>query len=165
MSYECTCCRPSQTCALLEFRELARPGGREAAMARYHDELRRRAAQRDDAPTGRDVAERLLKLGAPGDAIAAIANPDELPTIDAARKFIYAPHNVITFLVLIGATGVGKTVAATYALADFARKYRWNDQMTGTSDAPAMFVRASKLTGLTDWNADHARWLDQLINA
>lgn len=165
MSYQCTCCRPSATCALIEIRELRTPEGRAAAMERYHQELRERAAERDSAPTERETASRLVKLGAPGDAIAVVSKPDDGPAIEGARRFIRAPYNVITFFMLLGSTGVGKTVAATFVLADFARKYRWNEQPTGSNENPALFVKAARLTSLTDWNADHARWLDQLIGA
>ena len=42
--YECTCCRPSPTCALIEFRALNQPGGRARAMDDYRAQLKHRAA-------------------------------------------------------------------------------------------------------------------------
>lgn len=164
-AYQCQCCRPSRTCARIEFRELGQPGGREAAMARYREELRTRAAERDEAPDDRAVAARMAKLGVPGDAISALDHLDPGPAEDAARRYLRAQWNIVPFLFLAGGVGVGKTVAAALVFADAVRKHPWNNEATGSNENPLVFIRASRLTSLTDWNADHARWLDQLLAA
>ncbi len=43
-TFQCICCRPSPTCALVEFRKLRTSEGRKAAMEEYRDQLRHRAA-------------------------------------------------------------------------------------------------------------------------
>lgn len=78
--YECHCCRPSPTCALIEFRALNQPGGKARAMEDYRAQLRHRAAVLNgelgrDKERDREAFEALVESG---DERATEAQPGEV---------------------------------------------------------------------------------------
>jgi DNA replication protein DnaC len=78
-----------------------------------------------------------------------------------AKRFLVASRHEARTLTLVGPKGVGKSVAAAYVLADWVRHYAWNDQPSGGRQlAPAIWVKASKLTQLADYGRIDTDWMD-----
>ena len=102
----------------------------------------------------RRVLAGLEKSGAGERALSAAASPAQSEALDAARKWLNAlpvDGEHTTWLVLLGGTGTGKTVAATWALREAVRQGR-----------SAYFRTASRLARLSGFN-EGAVELEMLI--
>jgi hypothetical protein len=142
----CDC--PVGSCTLREFRQLREPGGRERAMLEYRQKLIARTAERERGLDPRELSYRLQKIGVPAeDVIALRGDLLETAAMGGARRFLAAPAEAgMRFLLLLGGTGVGKTLAASYVVRDEARRFDWNGQASGPVSDPIQFVRAGDLT-------------------
>lgn len=144
---------PENCPVLREFRQLATPEGRELARAEYRAEAQERASSSKWESRGR-AAYRLQQLGVPAVAITALRDASVATgSLLAARRFVDDGER--WFLALIGASGIGKSLAATYVLQEFVRRYPWNAQATGISQEPAVYLSAADLTGATAWEENH----------
>jgi hypothetical protein len=102
------------------------------------------------------------KAGAPYEALSTLrGGPEDTEALMAARKFNRDPEAL--FLLLLGPTGVGKTLAAALVVVDFASKWPWNEQPSGPGTAePIRYVDASSLTRLSAFDAETGRYVDSL---
>lgn len=133
-----------------------------AVLERRRKELYAKAAgerQASDLVEGWRWAQ---KAGAPYDALAALKRgPEESEALKAARKF--NQDSEALFLLLLGPTGVGKTLAASLAVVDFASQWPWNEQPSGIGAAePVRYVDSSSLTRLSAFDAEAGRYVDSL---
>ncbi len=164
----CTCTGPGartrgECTVMREARLYKTPEGRQQLRDEYAEELREATFRRESKGDDASMAHHLQKIGVPADDILTLRKPDETTALQAARKFIGAPRDMVRVLLLLGPNGVGKSVAAAAVLQAWARTYPWNQLATGTTATPAMMVEARKLTRLTTWGADDSRWLDSLL--
>lgn len=128
----------------------------------YQQELRRRIAERSQA-AGVDVPYRLQKLGVPADAVLAIRNPFDNAALNAAKRLIGAPKDLVRLLLLAGPKGCGKTTAGAFALADFVRHWEWDSQPSGgRANDPCMWVNAAEVTLQQDFGRVSPDWLEGL---
>jgi DNA replication protein DnaC len=92
------------------------------------------------------------KAGAPYEALSALREgPDDSAALAAARKFNRDGEALA--LVLLGPTGVGKTLAASLVAVDFAARWPWNEQPSGGAVEPIRYVAAATLTRLSAYDA------------
>lgn len=124
------------------------PAAREHWQAAYGNAVQK---ARDEA-AGDDWVTRLQRMGVPSTALVALRNPQATPCMDAARKYLASERGMFPLLAMIGKPGLGKTVAAGFVLADFARKWDWNGGATGETAPPAMFVPAARMTRLSSFD-------------
>lgn|GEM_PF-4379265 len=159
----CDCCRrPTGACLVLrEFRDLVADGGRERARQRYLDACRERAEELEQGGNLEDLRKRVIGSGAPVDAALAAERPEDTQALQGAKQFENA-RGYATFLLLLGSTGIGKTVAASWVLREFCRRHDWNSGAQGTNLFPAMFVVASKLTRLSSFEDADRHWVEQI---
>ena len=117
---------------------------RERAAA-YDAELKARCAEEMSAKPRVDVALRLQQAGFPGEQRERLCGQmDERPAFSVTRRWwsqtktpyqradgntgFRLPH---PWLTLLGASGAGKTQAAVWVAAEFARSYDWQGQPGG----------------------------------
>lgn len=137
----------------------AREARRQAEMAEYYRECQARAGGLDVGPNPADLEARLRKAGVPADALATLGHLTQSPALKAGSAF--TRNRARMFLVLLGPTGVGKTVAAARVAQEFCRHFAWNAQPTSQRPPePLLFVEARRLTRLPGF-ADES-WLDEL---
>lgn len=138
-----------------ELRLLSNPEGRKQLLAEYYEQLRQRSAQREtngDRPG--EAWARAQKAGCPMQALVALRNqPADGKALVAARRFCREGRGIMTFLTLLGETGIGKTTAACHVVLDFCRSWAWNEQATGTDFEPVIYADAASLTRLSAFEA------------
>lgn len=137
-------------------------------MEAYREEVRRRAAERDGSPGDREIMLLLHKLGVPAAAVGAAVRPDrDKEAMDWARKYWAAPEESgMRTLLLMGGPGRGKTVASAWVLAEFARRFRWNERPSGMPQRePAAFVKASGLTHIDSYEKLNQDRLEEMRRA
>jgi hypothetical protein len=101
------------------------------------------------------------KAGVPYEALSTLrGRPEESEALKACRKF--NADAMAIFLLLLGPTGVGKTLAASLAVVDFASRWPWNEQPSGQREEPIRYAQASSLTRLSAFNAEADRYVDSL---
>jgi hypothetical protein len=101
------------------------------------------------------------KAGVPYEALSALrGGPEDCAALTAARKFNRDAEAL--FLVLLGPTGVGKTLAATLVVVDFASRWPWNEQPSGGAVEPIRYVASSTLTRLSAYDAEAQRYVESL---
>lgn len=158
----CDC--PIRSCVISEMRDMGQPGGPRRALEAYYDELRARIGELQASGDPRDLPYRLQTIGVPSEDIIALGKPLE-PTLalDAAKRFIDAPRLAgIRFLLLLGAPGVGKTLAAAYVIRHEARRFDWNGQATGSTE-PIKLVQAGSLTRIDSHDRVDTANLDAMV--
>lgn len=129
--------------------------------AAYREEIARHLSRLGQSPV--DVPRRLQKLGVPFDVILAIRAPRQRLALDWAKKFILAPKEVIRFLVLAGPRGIGKSVAAGWALADAVKRYDWNAAPSGGRQwEPFVWAKAADIASVTEFGRVDPDWLEGL---
>lgn len=155
--------RVNGDCAVLrEFRMLLSPGGREQLLFEYRTEISRRELEREGGGAPADTHFRLQRMGVPQLALLGLRGAKPNAALDGARTFVNAPREAIQYLLLVGATGVGKSVAAAWVLQQFAQRYPWDSQPTRGERQPALFVEARQLTRLSNFDAQQTAWLEEL---
>lgn len=101
------------------------------------------------------------KAGAPYEALRALRQgPDDSPALTAARKFNRDPEAL--FLLLLGPPGVGKTLAASLVVVDFASKWPWNDMPGGGAAEPIRYTDSASLTRLSAFDSEAKRYVESL---
>lgn len=150
---ECDCARGGGYPGCSEFWRLKKSGEPDAAQAHREAAVKSERDARRDAGNDANWVVRLERMHVPASAIVALRAPQENACLLAAKKFLTAPREVLPALVLIGPTGLGKTVAAAYVLRDFAKRFDWNGQPTGITIAPAIFLPARRLSRLSTFDA------------
>lgn len=159
------CRKPGARCdCLAEVRKWKTVEGRAELQAAYKRELHE-AINGKDHPSDAQLAVRLHKLGVPGQAIEALRMPEENTAWKGAERFIGSHRSVVQFLALLGPVGCGKTVAAARVMQEFAKRFPWNEQASGPSREPAMWVGAKRLTGLASWESNDKAWMDAMTKA
>lgn len=105
---------------------------------------------------------RARKAGCPQDALNALLrrSVQDTPALAGAKRWILNPAS--WSLLLLGPPGVGKTVAACYAMVDFCRRWEWNTGATGTNFEPCLFLVASELARLSVFTAADRERYEQL---
>jgi hypothetical protein len=154
--HDCDCALGGGYPACGEFWRLKKSLDNEGAAKHREEAVRAERAARREV-TAVDWPTRLERLQVPAQAIVALRDgagrpaegAQETVCIAAARKFLAAPPRMLPGLVLVGPTGVGKTVAAAFVVRDFARKWDWNGQPTGPAMPPAIWLPARRLTSLS----------------
>lgn len=107
-----------------------------------------RRAREAQARREAQLPERLGSVGAPPRALEAWRSPVESVALGHVRAFL--PMD-LTFCLLLGGVGAGKTVAAVEALAFALRQ-----------DRTARFVRAAQVARLSNWGDDADALRDDL---
>jgi DNA polymerase III delta prime subunit len=101
------------------------------------------------------------KAGAPHEALRKLREgPDECASLKAARTFNRDTEAL--FLLLLGPPGVGKTLAASLAVVDFASKWPWNEQPSGPGVEPIRYEAAANLTRLSAFDAEAKRYVESM---
>jgi DNA replication protein DnaC len=161
-SVTCSCCRmPLDECLVRrEIRLLATPEGRVQLRDEYFALLR----ARQNAPAAEEW-HRAAKAGVPADALATLrSNPKDTEALSAARRFCSPAGSFALFLLLLGRPGAGKTVAAAHVVLEFCRRWAWNEQPTGTTFEPVMWVEAARLTRMSAFDANDKAYVEQLTS-
>lgn len=131
-------------------------------MAEYNEQLRRRGLELESG-SAPDVPYRLQKLGVAADAILGLRSLRTTAAVDAARRFVKSDPAEKRVLLLAGARGIGKTVAAACVLSAFVRRHDWNAQPSGGRQRPPfMWVHASEVTAETDFGRVDPFWVESL---
>lgn len=128
------------------------PGGTPAAQAHYKAAYAEAVQRSRDAVVANDWVRQLERMGVPAAAMAALRAPQETPCIEAARKFLRADKAAFPALTMIGKPQLGKTVAAAFVLADFAKRWDWLGGATGDTAPPAMFIPAARFSRLSSFD-------------
>ncbi len=130
------------------------------------DEYRQLIRRRQEELAGGnavDIPYKLQQLGVPRDAIKGAIAPITTVALDAARRFNSAPRETKRSLILVGHHGVGKSVAAAFVMAHWAKHYDWNSMPSGGKQfAPAFWCHAAELTSATDFGKVDPEWLEGL---
>jgi DNA replication protein DnaC len=101
------------------------------------------------------------KAGAPYEALRTLREgPADSAALAAARKFNRDTEAL--FLLLLGPPGVGKTLAASLVAVDFASKWPWNEQPSGSPAEPIRYTDAAPLTRLSAFDAEAKRYVEAL---
>lgn len=101
------------------------------------------------------------KAGAPYEALRTLREgPEDSRALTAARKF--NRDSEALFLLLLGPTGVGKTLAASLAVVDFASKWPWNEGSTGSVVDPIRYTDCAPLIRLSAFDAEAKRYVEAL---
>lgn len=151
----CECCQlPIPDCRVMaEIRELRQPGGPEAFMVRYGNQLRAKASrEQSEVQRAAERKSRLERCGVPGRVAGPASYPTTNEAVNAARRF--SQDRSASFLYLAGPTGCGKSVAGAVAMVRGVDAWKWNEMATGTKALPSMFVHARELTTVLDYDAD-----------
>lgn len=159
----CDCCRrPCDDCrVLVEFRTLRSPGGRERLLDEYRAELAKRLLEREQQATPGETAERLRRAGFSVQAVAALRDLQPRETLEEAKRFV--TDRAALFLLLLGAAGQGKTVAAAYVAQDVARRFDWDGQPGGGLPVePFLCVQSGALTRLSAFEKSDDELLHRL---
>lgn len=134
--------------------------GREEINRRKEAMYAKAAAEREHRDDG-EAFHLAQKAGAPYQALAALKQgPRATLAIQEARKFNTDAEAV--FLLLLGAAGVGKSLAATLVAVDFAKKWPWNEGQTGTDLEPLRYVDAVTLMRVSVFDSEAQRYVDGL---
>lgn len=136
---------------LEEREEIERAHGR----VPYREQLARAWEERGRSGDERDLPWRMQRLGVPSDALVSLQRLQTGPewqALEAARRFMGAPGEWCNYLVLVGDTGLGKTVAAAWVFREVARRTS-PDLPTGSTE-PLQWVRASLFTGLSAFSRE-----------
>lgn len=125
---------------------------------RYFRELAQARAETEGAPPPEEMRYRLSKLGVPANALALATRGERTHAIDGAELWWKMDHKLCPALVLTSAApGTGKTTAAAWVALEWARLWRWNEQPTGSNDAPFVWLdgpRLKSLSGFDEQTAD-----------
>lgn len=149
----CDCARGGGYPGCSEFWRLKRAGDTDGADAhRNAAVVTERDARRAMYEQG-DWVLRMERMRVPAPAIVALRNPQENACLIAAKKYLAGDRRLVPGLVLVGPTGLGKTVAAAFVMRDLVRKYDFNGQPTGDFPPPCMFIPARKFTTLSSFDA------------
>lgn len=101
------------------------------------------------------------KHGVPFDALRVLREgAKDNQALVAARQFIRAKD--ARYLLLLGRTRLGKTVAASLVMTDFCTRWPWNNQSTGNGLSPVHFVEAKRLTHASAFDSEKERHLQEL---
>jgi hypothetical protein len=135
-------------------------------MEAYRKEIQAREGALEQNPES-DAWRHAQKAGAPMDALLALRRePQATTALTAARDFCATElGRLATFLLLLGPTRVGKTVAATHVVLEFCKRWQWNTQSTGQAVHPVEYADASSLTGLSAFEAASREYVDRLTTA
>lgn len=136
---------------------------KEPCMECYGRALKRRIEERETVgETSQDLPIQLGKADVPASAIAALNGTlTETPEMVGARKFC-ANLGLLRYLVLLGPPGRGKTVAAAWALRHELKTNNWNNSTTFGATHPCLFVPASRLTRVSNFEAVDKQWVGEL---
>lgn len=152
-------------CTLESFRLLTTDGQPNLA---GREEMKRRMAAAYARAAGDENAKRFAdgfhwaqKHGVPYLALKALREgPEDSTALTAARAFIRDSEKLC--LLLVGPTGVGKTLAASLVALDFCNRWPWNSQPTGVEHSPLHFTDAAPLARLSAFDHDSKRQLQDL---
>lgn len=148
-------------CVLESYRMRKTDEGREELEARRMAVYQKAAGEREAASlaVGLHWAQ---KHGVPYQALKALREGvQNWPAIAEAREFIGDKQAL--YLLLLGPTKLGKTVAASLVMADFCARWEWNNQSSGGNNAsPVHFVEARELTHASAFDAEKEKHLRQL---
>jgi DNA replication protein DnaC len=137
------------------------------ALREDDERTRRREIEEAAARLDLDMPRILRGLGA--QAVHAEATAFKLsdwPTLKAARRFLAQPRPPpYPTLFLAGPTATGKTQAAVFALADWARRHNWTERATGEERPQAIFAKAIEATSLNRFNGDGGHALERFKRA
>lgn len=146
-------------CVLETLRMRQTPEGK-AELERRKGEAYRRAGGQRDAQTQAEGFHWAQKHGIPYAALRALREgPQETPALKAARDFI--GDGEALFLLLLGPTGVGKTLAASLVVVDFCLRWPWNQQATG-AHSPLIYEDAATLIRLSAFDLEDQRRVQAL---
>lgn len=167
MTYLCRDCwrnaGPAHDCVLESLRKSKTPEGREELDALRRSAYEHAAGQRESA-TNTEAFHQAQKAGAPYMAVACIREgPKDTLALSDARKFCRDRDSL--YLLLLGPSRVGKTVAATLCAVEFARRWDWNGQSTGSNSEPLRYVDASTISALSSFDRESQRLYDSLLAA
>lgn len=135
-----------------------------AALEAYYAELRARA---EELAGGKhrpdDVDEQLKKMGVPGRSIGDLRKPlKKTEALKLAAEFLDSDSKLTPWLVLLGAPGKGKSVAAAWVVREFLKQRGWNNTATGTHTLPALWVQAHRLTRISAFDKMDGQWEEEL---
>lgn len=146
---------------MLEILRLLKTPEGQAELKQRQTDVYTRYAARQDTQDLREAWGRAQKAGAPYAALAALKQgPRASIALTEAKKFSGDPQAM--FLVLLGPTGVGKTMAAAQVAVDFAARWPWNNLSTGSTLEPIRYVDSSSLTRISAFDAEAQRYADAL---
>lgn len=121
-------------------------------LAPYQAQYAARLESRERSADPRDLEFRLQRLGVPPRVLVALRGPQETAAIIEARKFAGAPPEMVPFLTLLGAPGLGKTVAAAWVFREVAR-HTSPDRPTGMPE-PLVWAQAADFTRVSAFSQD-----------
>jgi hypothetical protein len=108
------------------------------------------------------IPDWLKRIGVPLPVLERIRNPEDTPSMRAARR--YFEPDAPRWLVLLGKTSTGKTLAAAWVLGQYlARHTAWSTP-TGYGQRPevALFTPAFEFTGASDYAEKDRAWLERI---
>ena len=151
---------PAHDCVREVLRLVATDAGRQE-LARRKAEVYAQAAGQAQSQRLADGLHWAQKHGVPYQALRALREgPRDSKALAAARSFIRDKD--ARYLLLLGATGLGKTLAASLVVTDFCARWPWNAQPSGNAHAPVHFVEAKQLTHASAFDAEKERYLQAL---
>lgn len=130
-------------------------------LAKRREALYAKAYATREAPDLAEAWRHAQKAGVPYAAIAKLRQgPSKSTALAAAREF--NKDSQALFLLLLGPTGVGKTLAAALVVVDFASKWPWNLQPLGGMQEPIRWVDSVTLTRLSAFDDEAKRYVEAL---
>lgn len=139
-----------------------------AALLEDHQQTLRAEMEAARARAELGAPEMLRRVGVPEEAIRALTALQKTDAVEAALKFLEAPREGRRFLVLAGAKGTGKTVAAAVVARGALVRHRAMPRASGgeAREAPvAAFVRATTFARLSLYDAGDKAAFEELCRA
>lgn len=115
----------------------------------YQAELRAALTKRDGVRGDGDLLGKMQRLGVPASVLVCLNRLEPRPALDAAKVWWHGDKSTAPGLVLVGAPGTGKSVAAAWVVLQAARAWDWNGQPTGGDLAPFVWLEGTRLSALS----------------
>lgn len=127
----------------------------------YADFIRWKAKQDATGPSTWDVLEDMRKAGCPGKVLNDLRGQlNATKALAAAKDFIASNRNDVSFLLLLGSPGIGKSVAAAYVMREHGKRAGLQGR-DPSRPAEYRWIQASQLIGASNYGAD-AQWVNEL---
>lgn len=109
-----------------------------------------------------NIPDWLKRIGVPAPVLERIRNPDDTPSMKAARR--YFEPGAPKWLVLVGKASTGKTLAASWLLGQYLARHTAWEAPTAYGQRPelALFTPAFEFTGASDYDPKTRAWLSDI---
>lgn len=148
-----------------DIRERLTPEGLAKQQADYHAECRARAGE-DNKPDPREIKQKLVRLGVSERALSDLSSETKTISLTAARQWWHHSKEKSSMLLLLGAPGVGKTVAAAWCAYNWAYRFPWNSRPSGGNlDQPFAWLDAGQLRAVATFGEGKDAMIKKLRHA